>query len=232
MVEKVSVFKMCLESAIEAEQLNDSFYICHKQLIGTPGRMSCDLKTKGTDIRSRALTGNAIAAGCPTDTNIAHRNFSTSLVNAARAGVAAAQLCYFQWSGPLSVSGDIDSYKYEASLYIQKGLENGDWRVVQLLVTTPVRVDANGADFMYNLETYGKWFTAFRANRLLERGAADPYKASLHRTAQEAARHLSKAQIENGNAWANQQFRQHFAKSPVLTGVLDTCLTSTSDADG
>ncbi len=229
---KFQYAKKCLELAIEAEQLSNSFNLCQEQLIGTPGRKSCDLKTKDANIKSRALTGNAIAAGCPADTNTAGRNFSMSLVNAARAGVADAQLCYFQWSGPLSGTGDIKRYKQEASLYMQKGLENGDWRVAQLLATSPEGVDDNAAGIMVNLDIIGKWFTAFRANRLLELGATGPYKATLHKAAQDAARHLSKAQIENGNAWANHEFIRHFTNSAVLTKSPDTCLASTSNAAG
>lgn len=232
LAQKFQYSKKCLETSIQAEQLLNAFNVCQKQLIGSPERNKCDLKTKGADTKSRALTGSATVAGCPADADVASRDFSISLVNAARAGVADAQLCYFEWSGPLSAPGDIARYKREASLYMQKGLENGDWRVVQLLATSPQGVEGNGAGLMSNLDIIGKWFTAFRANRLLELGATGPYKTELHRTAQDAAHHLTKAQIENGNAWANHEFRTHFSNSPVLTKAPDTCLNLTGDVAG
>jgi hypothetical protein len=222
--------KKCLEADIEAEQLRNSFNVCQEQLLGSPGRKSCDLKTKGANMKSQSLTSIAIAAGCPADTDAANRSFSMSLVNAARAGIADAQVCYLKWAGPLSAPGDIARYKSEASLYIKKGLENGDWRVVRLLATSPEGVEGNDAGIMANLDIIGKWFTAFRANRLLELGASGPYKAALHKKAQDAASHLSEAQIVNGNAWAKQEFRKYFANSPALMKAPTTCLASTGDA--
>lgn len=216
--------KQCLETSLSAEHLRNALQVCREQPLGSAGRASCDQQTHGFDIKSQSLATQSANAGCSQDAETTHHKFSSSLVQAARAGDSDAQLCYFEWAGPLSGAGDVSLYKREASLYMQKALARGDWRMVQLLTMPPESVAHGGAGVMSNLDIIGKWFTVYRADRLLMLGASEDYKKALQMDARDASSHLTAAQINNANVWAAQEFQRHFTNSPKLSGAPVPCL--------
>lgn len=222
--------KQCLEASLSAEHLRNALQVCQEQPLGSSGRASCDQQTHGFDVKSQALATQSANAGCSQDAETTHRKFSSSLVQAARAGDSDAQLCYFEWAGPLSGAGDISLYKREASLYMQKAMVRGDWRMVQLLTTPPESVAHGGVGVMANLDIIGKWFTVYRADRLLMLGANEDYKKALQVDAKDAASHLTAAQINNANVWAAQEFQRHFTNSPKLSAAPVSCLNANGDA--
>jgi hypothetical protein len=216
--------KRCLELSLASEGLRNKTQLCREQALGSQGRTTCEAQTKNADIRLSSLQAHAGTAGCGQDADQTQHDFAKALVQAARAGDVDAQMCYFQWAGPLSSPGSIGRYKREANLYMSKALQRGDWRMVQLLTTPSESVAHGGAGPMGNLDIVGSWFTVYRADRLLWLGATGDYKQSLAQSAQSAAAYLKPEQIKNANTWAWQEFKRDFAHSPKLSAAPVACL--------
>jgi hypothetical protein len=216
--------KQCFERSLALEHMQNATRLCSEQPLGSAGRTSCEKQTKGYDAKSFALRTSSTSTSCSQDAEATHRSFSNALVQAARAGDPDAQLCYFEWAGPFSTTEEMSLYKREATLYMQKAMERGDWRIVRLLATSPESVAHGGAGAMANLDIIGKWFTAYRADRLLQLGATGDYRQSLQWESDDAARHLSSGQVSNANTWAKQEFARHFAQSPQLSSAPIPCL--------
>jgi len=224
--EKFNHSKKCLELALENEGLHNQLQLCREQLLGTSGRNSCEAKTRDSDVKLDSVKSQATASDCGLDSQENERNFSSALVQAARAGNTDAQMCYFEWASPLISTAYIARYKKEAGLYMQKALQRGDWRMVQLLTTSNETLAHGGAGPIGNMSIIGSWFTIYRAIRLLQRGAAPDYKNSLAPRAKEAASHLTREQINNANVRAAQEFRLHFSSSPMLSSDPIPCLNT------
>jgi hypothetical protein len=216
--------RQCLERSLAVEHLQNATRLCNEQPLGSAGRASCEKQTKAEDVRTLSLRAGSSDASCGQDAGSLQQDFSNTLVQAARAGDADAQLCYFEWAGPLSTKDDVLRYQREASLYMQKAMARGDWRMVQLLATSPESVAHGGAGVMGNLDIIGKWFTVYRADRLLQQGATGDYRQVLQTDASEAARHLTSTQISNADTWAQQEFTRHFTLSPPLSAAPVPCL--------
>jgi hypothetical protein len=216
--------KQCLELSLASEGLRNKTQLCREQPLGSEGRNTCEAQTKDAEVKLSTLRAHATSVGCGQDTQAAQQDFSKALVQAARAGDVDAQMCYFEWAGPLASPASIGRYKREAGLYMHKAMQRGDWRMVQLLTTPQESVAHGGAGPMGNLDVVGKPFTVYRANRLLWLGAAGDYKTFLARSAHSAAASLTPDQIENANTWAWQEFNRHFTKSSPLAEAPVACL--------
>jgi hypothetical protein len=216
--------KQCLELSLASEGLRNKTQICREQPLGSESRNVCESQTKDAEMRLGTMNTHAADAGCGQDTTTAQRGFAQALVQAARAGDVDAQMCYFEWASPLSSPESIERYKREATLYMRKAMERGDWRMVQLLTTPQESVAHGGAGPMGNLDVVGKWFTVYRADRLLWLGATGDYKIFLARSARSAAATLTPDQIKNANTWAWQEFKRYFTKSAPLSAAPVACL--------
>jgi hypothetical protein len=216
--------KQCLELSLASEGLRNKTQLCREQPLGSKSRDVCESQTKDAEMRLSTLNTHAADTGCGQDTAAAQSGFARALVQAARAGDVDAQMCYFEWTGPLSSPESVERYKREAALYMRKAIERGDWRMVQLLTTPQESVAHGGVGPMGNLDVVGKPFTVYRADRLLWLGATGDYKAFLARSARSAAASLTPDQIKNANTWAEQEFKRHFTKSPALSAAPVACL--------
>ena len=216
--------KQCLELSLASEGLRNKTQICREQPLGSEGRNTCEAQTKDADIKLDTFKAHATSASCSQDTQTAQNDFAKALVQAARAGDVDAQMCYFEWAGPLSSPESIERYKREAGIYMRRAMQRGDWRMVQLLTAPPESVAHGGVGPMGNLDITGKWFTVYRSNRLLELGAIGDFKQSLALTAKSAAAHLTQDQVKNANTWAGQEFKRHFANSAQLSAAPVACL--------
>lgn len=224
--EKFNHSKKCLQLALENEGLHNQLQLCREQLLGTAGRNSCEAKTKDSDVKMNSVKSQATGEACGLDSKENEQNFSSALVQAARAGNTDAQMCYFEWVSPLTSAAYIARYKREAGLYMKEALQRGDWRMVQLLTTSNETLAHGGAGPMGNMSIIGSWFTIYRAIRLLQKGAAPDYKTALAPRAREAASHLTREQIQNANIWVAQEFRLHFSNSPTLSSDPIPCLNA------
>jgi len=216
--------KQCLELSLAAEGLSNAVQVCLAEPAGSAGRDSCEKRTRGYDIQSYALATQASNAGCGSNAQALHRNFAYATVQAARVGNPDAQMCFFEWVGPLSSVEDVSRYKQEAMGYMQKALARGDWRVVQLLSTSPEGVANGSVGLMADLDVAGNWSTAYRANRLLLLGATGTYKTTVEANAATAKEHLTTAQADSADAWALQEYKRHFASRPTLSEAPTPCL--------
>lgn len=136
-------------------------------------------------------------------------------LRAAQLGDAAARDCYVH-RGPLAnPKGVIDSpeslgrYRAEAPALIGKALENGDWKMVDMLVyahwpgTTSLLSGLVGHDLLQ----YYRYLKLFRL------GADADSASRLDRQLDDAASSLAPEQKAEADAWAQSMFERHFSGS-------------------
>lgn len=223
--------KRCLESGVEMEQLSNRVKLCKSQPAGTTEARTCAIAAQQFDAKIQANGGRAAQASCSADPQVIETQYREAVTKAATAGDVDAQLCYVQGWFPLASPADISAYKANASTYMNKAYARGDWRVVQLLITASETAEHGGAGLMVNFPIVGTPFTVYREYRLLAHGATGAYAASVNAAAKDVSAKLTAAQIANADAWAAQEYRRHFSKSPPLSAAPTPCFTASSAAE-
>jgi hypothetical protein len=159
-----------------------------------------------------------------------------AVTEAAQLGDVDAQMCFVQSDFDLRKNhklsdDDIEKYQIDAISYVTNGLQRGDWRVPQLM-TTSARVLSHSRGFL-SLVTDADDLTVYKMTRLLSLGAAGDYAVKLKNTLAEyvessktTSSGLSAEQLAEGDAWAQDEYRQYFASSPVLTAAPNPCALS------
>jgi len=165
-------------------------------------------------------------ASCGSESDIVN-NYFRATKDAAKSGDVDAQLCYvaagfdymesqFQYSAE-----DVEAYMTAAPHYIADAFGRGDWRIVSLLSNR--HVDPSGA-LLRLVYDGGDTQNVYKMSRLLRLGATGEYAAMLDALMNEmvhpyakADAALSESQVADADAWAQEEFTQHFSSS--TTGV-------------
>ncbi len=163
------------------------------------------------------------------DANLLTGTIYPLLLDMARRGDPEAADCYVSADFALSevqLSPDaVEEYRRNAEALIRDGMEKGDWRMVELMQT------ANDRDGYAHSDQHS-WFQeistgdaarAYGYNRLLRLGASDSYGTQLDRALEARKAALTPQQIAEQDAWAEREFRAHFAQSPPLNERIPPC---------
>lgn len=213
--------KRCFELGLQGEAMADVNQLCKS--LGPHAVKDERCGGEKTAMRSkRIIDTQKEQAGCSANPIVLEKNFQTALVNAAEAGDIDAEVCYIGGWSPLDPK-ERDAYIKNAQAYISKGMARGDWRVVELMSRSPTD---GGAGIMINLPKFGSHFTTYRFGRLLQLGAIGNFSDIARVTADEEVRFLTPAQVTNGNEWAREEYRKHFAHSPKLAVAPTPCLSN------
>lgn len=222
--------KRCMESGVEAEQLNNDVAICNSKAYGKADPIACANRTKQLNAKIQSMSTDANLAACSNDPQVLRTTYGDATVKAASAGDRDAQMCYIEGQWSTSSHSESTQYRGKAELYMRMAFARGDWRVVELLTIPSESVGHGGAGRMVNLPIIGSPFTVYRANRLLELGATGDYLNLVKSEAQDAMASLNKKQIKNANTWAWHEFKRHFTNSPKLSSPPVPCLTYAAPA--
>jgi hypothetical protein len=214
----------CQTLSINIRQMQADNDICESQAGQAEAYSKCKAATEAA--RPRLTHDLQQQKSCSADPEVLGKQYKAAVTDAARAGDPNAQVCFVYGNFKLD-DGEAPSYRKEASGYLAGAIARGDWRAVQLLSTPSESVAHGGAGAMATLPVIGAPFTVYRANKLLSLGASSkPYQAMLQSSADEAARSLTPAQIENADTWAHQTFERHFKDSPQLAAAPVPCTPS------
>jgi len=167
------------------------------------------------------------AATCGEDISALEVAYYRKTVDLAARGDPDAQLCFVQskfqigrpWSGD-----EISFYKANAPMYLQNGLEHGDWRAVVLLAT-PQRVLSHSRSLMGFIVPHSQ-LEQFKLNRLLRLGATDGYAEQLDAVAFDPELPLSAEDQKSAEDWARKEYDKYFRNSPTLRGAPQACLAT------
>jgi len=171
-------------------------------------------------------------AGCDSESEIVDNYFRATKA-AAKSGDVDAQLCYvaagfdymepqFQYSAE-----DVEAYMTAAPQYITDAFNRGDWRIVSLLSNR--HVDPSGA-LLRLVYDAGDTQNVYKMSRLLRLGATGEYADMLDALTSDMVRPdvkadsgLSESQVAEADAWAQQEFAQHFSSSTGVTNPPIVC---------
>jgi len=207
----------CFTHYLDASVLSSGMNSCsrHKGV----NSEQCARWSKALEESSKA---NASSRGCSGDPSVLEREFRKAVIIAAKDGDEDARICYVDGAFFTPKDVDIDEYRVNAHRYLKEAIERGDWRAVALLAKDSP--DHDGMGVMSSMDIIGKPFTLYRANRLLQLGAADGLKKIYADNARVAAQRLTNAQIVNANVWAAQVYSKYFDKSSKLTSNPSGCM--------
>lgn len=144
--------------------------------------------------------------------------FYASTVAAARNGDVDAQICYLQSDFKLDrpyTEAEMGEFREDGTAYIDAAMKRGDWRVVQLLMTS--RKNLGSLSGLLPLLTNGDPVEVYRMNRLARLGATGAYAQQLDATAMDPQQPIPLKEAADANAWAQQTFNAYFASSPLLS---------------
>ncbi|MGN6738969.1 hypothetical protein [Dyella sp.] len=216
--------KRCFELGLQIEATANVNQICKS--LGPHAAQDKRCSSEKAAMRSkRIIDAQKEQASCSADPIVLEKKFHTALVTAAKAGDIDAEVCYIGGWSPLDPK-ERNAYIKNAQAYISKGLSRGDWRVIELMSRSPAD---GGAGIMINLPNFGSHFTTYRFNRLLQLGATGDFADIARVNADNEARFLTRTQVVNGNEWAREEYRKHFANSPKLTAAPTPCLSNSPD---
>lgn len=178
----------------------------------------CQRQTDG--LRERITRAQAQADACggtsePEATRLRYR----AAVLAARSGDEGAQACIVQADFDQRfldlTDADREQYQIAAIAYYNSALERGDWRVLPAMTIS--RRSLGHVHGLQRLLTDGDEETRYRMTRLLRWGAEGSYAAELDKRLN-YFRNSGGPPIDfaAADAWAERQFREHFAQSPRL----------------
>jgi hypothetical protein len=173
------------------------------------------------------LEGEGACSGLNSDT--LNGDIYPLLLDMARHGDAEAAACYVAADFDLDDSqlqpDAIEEYRHNAEVLIRDEMRNGDWRIVELLEAANDRDgDPHRGRYSWFREiSKGNPALAYGYNRLIRLGATDSYAAQIDRALEAQKAELSPAQIAEQDAWADQEFKLHFAHSAALNEYAPTC---------
>jgi hypothetical protein len=215
--------KRCFEWGLQLEAMANVNQVC--QSLGPHAVQDERCSDDKAAMRSkRIIDAQKEQTGCIADPMALEKNFHTALVSAAEAGDIDAEVCYIAGWSPLDPK-ERNVYIKNAQAYISKGMARGDWRVVALMSRSSAD---GGAGIMINLPNVGSHFTTYRFGRLLQLGATGDFADIARVTADNEARFLTRTQVIDGNEWAREEYRRHFAHSPQLSVAPTPCLSNTT----
>lgn len=146
-----------------------------------------------------------------TDAMLGH--LASATLQAARLGDAAARDCYVH-RGPLANPADmidrpesLGVYRTEIPALIEKALEQGDWKMVDMLAYAyqPGNVSVLGGAVGHDRLQHYRYLKLFRL------GADAAATPGLDRRLDEAANTLAPEQRAEADAWAQSMFERHFS---------------------
>lgn len=161
------------------------------------------------------------------DPQEAAEKFHDDTVQAALAGDADAQICYlrsqFGLERPLTREEE-QQYAETGPLYIQRALESGDWRIIELLSKAAPGRTGKLVPTLQHAVAFEP-VNPYRMNRLLRRGATgEKYVHFLDALAPHHAEGLSVEQRAQSDQWAQETYDLHFSRSPRLEKAPSTCM--------
>jgi len=184
----------------------------------------CRENTAGFDEKVKASEALLSSCGQKSQASL-EKEFYDNVVLAAKQGIEDARICYVSSSFDLGRDWspeEIAQYKNDAPKYIDDALNQGDWRAVGLMMTSP-RVLSHLTNSLLGQIVTGDAATTYRMNRLARLGATDGYAAQLDTMAQYPDQPLSSQDIVQGDLWAKRMYEQHFLRSPALSGAPAYC---------
>lgn len=219
--------KKCLEASIHTEQYYNEATVCKSlQSSNAEAFKACSQRLPSLNAKIQQNENSLDTESCSKDPAILQSNFKNSVIKSANEGDADAQVCYVQGWFSLSAE-ELEQYKHNAVRYIELGLSRGDWRVVQLMTTTPEDIAHGGAGLMVNIPAIGSPLTIYRAYALLSLGSTGEYAKHVGMQKQDAIMHLTDEQVNRANAWALREYTNSFNRSPKLAKAPTPCIYTT-----
>lgn len=170
------------------------------------------------DVESRRQTMDRFRALCDGASSEMLDSLVPNLQRAAQLGEPYARACYLD-RGPnydpaslLDHPERLGSYKRDALAMIEAGVEQGDWRVIDLVRGAYRPGTANFLSAAIGKDPYQR----YRYLKLFRMGAdSDSSRADADRDIDAVAKQLSAAQITQADAWASKAFEQNFQGKPI-----------------
>ena len=151
------------------------------------------------------------------------------LLEMATQGDAEAADCYvaadFELNETQLKPDAVEEYRRNAQSLIRDEMEKGDWRIVELMEAANDRDgDPHRGRYSWFREiSAGNPTLAYGYNRLLRLGATDDYGTYLDRALDARKAELNPTQIAEQDAWAEREYKAHFANTPPIDAYVPTC---------
>ncbi|TAA11085.1 hypothetical protein EA658_15520 [Pseudoxanthomonas winnipegensis] len=163
-------------------------------------------------------------SNCSADPSKLKRDYLISLDHSALQGDADAQMCFIALaSSDSSFATRIDE---RIKSYAEAAFSRGDWRIVaELESAMPLSQGVLQKAFGNGVAT------SYKMNRLLRRAATGPYADILDKESEEflravdpsGNRYIDPDEVGALNQWVEEQYKQHFSRSPELTQKPNLC---------
>ena len=177
--------------------------------------------------RSLPVAANNLKDCATQDQQEANEKFYEDTVRAALAGDPDAQICYLRKTFGLDrpwTDEETRLYVDNGPRYVQQTLEQGDWRIVELLSKAAPGRTGRVVPMLHNAVAF-EAVNPYRMNRLLRLGAVGPnYVRFLDGLAPHYAADLSAQQVAESNRWAADTYDLYFSKSQRLEKAPSTCM--------
>jgi hypothetical protein len=183
------------------------------------------------DVRNRSVAAEAVMAGCGDVRDVDRRYFEATR-EAAKQGVADAQLCYLQSefgsddTSPVT-DADVAEYQSVAPRYVDEGFKRGDWRIAYLLTR---RQFHPGSGPVTGLDKIGQPVTIYKMTKLLRLGASGVYAKALDSTLNDLMQPglrpeagLRAVELQEADTWAYETYVNFFSGVPGLTEAPVIC---------
>ena len=151
------------------------------------------------------------------------------LIEMARQGDMEAADCYvaadFELNETQLKPDAIEAYRRNAQSLIRDQMEKGDWRIVELMEAANDRDgDPHRGRYSWFREiSAGNPALAYGYNRLLRLGATEDYGINLDRALEARKAELNPMQVAEQDAWAEREYKAHFANAPLINAYVPTC---------
>jgi len=206
----------------------------HAQSVSTIGRVTlrvcakesrpefverCRHETDGLEEKVQRADHQAAVCDGPGEAERVRLRYQAAVM-AAKFGNTDAQACVvggdFKQTQMLLPEEEKERYQIDAIGYFKSAMERGDWRVVQAMT-----IRRRGFGHVHGLQyllTDGDDQTVYRMFRLLRMGAVGDYAATLDLQLRSFSwGGVDPEKFEEADAWAKQEYEQHFSKSAPLT---------------